>query len=216
MSRYIEFTHQDQLRYYATLKYGRLHRPLKSLYYGYKRLIGRFSPEDQLRMACMCEPPMFFLRHGLMIPHAYGITLSVDEIGADCCLGHNITLGTNRKNMPVEEGYSDGYKPRVGHLVNFYTNSVVSGEVTIGDCVIVAAQAFVDRDVPPLSFVYGHNQIKPLGNHHIRYLQSVLYLCIHEYKLIPGLMYREGNLYIDTEYAAKRSSMMERLEAAKK
>jgi serine acetyltransferase len=151
-----------------------------------------------------------------MIPHAYGITLSVDEIGADCCIGHNVTLGTNRRNMPVEEGYADGYKPRVGNLVNFYANAIISGEITIGDCVIIAANAFVDKDVPGMSIVYGHNQIKPLHNHHIRYLQSVLYHCINEYKLISGLTYRNGKLYIDTEYAARRASLTQELEDARK
>jgi hypothetical protein len=151
-----------------------------------------------------------------MIPHAYGITLSVDEIGADCCIGHNITLGTNRRNMPIEEGYADGYKPRIGNLVSIYTNAVVSGKINIGDCVIIASGAFVDKDVPGMSIVYGNNQIQPLLSHHIAYLQSVLYLCIHEYRLIAGLTYRNGKLYIDKEYAEKRSLLIQQLEASRK
>ncbi len=65
------------------------------------RLLGNVSKIDQLQIACYCEPPMYFLLHGVTIPHAYGITLSVDEIGADCLIGQNVTIGTDKAYVPI-------------------------------------------------------------------------------------------------------------------
>lgn len=210
MQRYAEFTKKNLYRFYHnSFRYGILHKPLQYLYY---RLSGRWLVEDQLKLACYCEPPMIFMRHGVMVPHAFGIILSVDEIGADCCIYSNVTIGTNRRNMSFEEGYANGYKPRIGNLVVLYTNCIISGTTNIGDCVIVAAGAFVDRDVPPRSIVYGHNEVRPLKSHHVRILQSTLYHCINVYNIIPGLVFRNEKLFIDTEYAAKRSSLLQELE----
>jgi serine acetyltransferase len=207
---YEKVTKKDLYRFYQrSFRYGVFHKPLQYLYC---RLSGKWMVEDQIRLACYCEPPMIFMRHGVMVPHAFGITLSVDEIGADCCIGHNVTLGTSRKDMAIEEGYSTGYKPRVGNLVVFYANAIVSGKVTIGDKVIVAAGAFVDRDIPPESIVYGHNKVKCLENRHVKLLQSTLYHCINVYKIFPGLVYRNEELLIDREYAARRRTLLGELE----
>ena len=210
MPTYKEFTRRDLFRFYRrSLRFGIFHKPLQFIYY---RLTGKWRVEDQLRLACYCEPPMMFMRHGVMIPHAFGITLSVDSIGADCSIGHNVTIGTNRRGMAIEEGYSTGHKPRLGNLVVVYTNSVISGEISIGDCVVVAAGAFVNRDVPPKSVVYGRGDVRPLSEHHVRIIQSTLYHCINVYNIIPGLVYRDERLFIDTEYADKRKTLIDKLE----
>jgi serine acetyltransferase len=176
-----------------------------------QRLTGSFSFEDQIKIACMCEPDWFFLRHGIMIPHAYGITLSIDQIGADCLIGQNVTIGTNGRDMAVGDT-TTGHKPRIGRLVRLYAGSTVSGPIEIGDCVVVAAQAFVSRPVPPFSIVYGHNKIIPLRSHHIHYLRQTLHLAVNSYNLTAGLSYEHGRLFIDPEYAAIRAALLGDIE----
>ena len=173
------------------------------LYNMRNRLLGNISKIDQLQIACYCEPPMFFLLHGVLVPHAYGITLSVDEIGAECLIRQNVTIGTNAREMGIGE-HTTGHKPLLGHRVCCYASSVVSGHIHIGNNVIIAANAFVDKDIPDNSIVYGRNNIKPLEKHHKRYLSLSLWDCVNTYKLISGLVYKNERLYIDEEYAKRR------------
>lgn len=191
-------------------KYGSpLYKVGKTLYYMKNRIFGNFSKADQLKIACYCEPPMYFLIYGTMIPHAYGITFSVDEIGADCLIGQNVTVGTNARDMEMGE-YTTGHKPMLGHRVLCYSGSVISGHVRIGDNVIIAARAFVDKDVPENSVVYGINNIKPLKKHHLKYIQHVLWHCLNVYRLVPGLIYKNEKLYIDEDYVKTRLDLLDK------
>lgn len=214
MSNLIEFTKKDEKEFYKKKRFGMFYKPLKASYNAFNRIRGKYSVEDQLRMACMCEPPMFFLKNGVLIPHAYGITLSVDSIGADCYIGQNVTIGTNAKNMNLGEK-TPGHKPKIGNLVRIYANSVISGEITIGDYCLIAAGSFVDKDVPSKSIVYGINKIKNFKKHHIKYLEHVFYHCYHQYKLISGLVYKDGKLYIDNEYKLLREELIKLLGTEK-
>ena len=151
-----------------------------------------------------------------MIPHPFGITLSVDEIGADCQIGQNATLGTNSRDLPL--GVSPnrvgltpttGYKPKIGNLVRIYSGAIVSGDVRIGDRVIIAANAFVDKDVPNNSIVYGVNKVLPLKPHHRRSLLRQTYHCIKINKLIPGLVYKNEKLFIDMNWCEERNKELD-------
>lgn len=188
------------------IKYGVLYKPLRSMSHLFKRLIGDFSREDKLRLACDCEPPMYFMLRGLIIAHPYGITLSADEIGADCRIAQNVTIGTSGRTMNPGEGTKD--KPKLGNLVSCYPHAVISGSVSIGNNVIIAARAFVDKDVPDNSIAYDCNIVRPLKEHHKNYLQQQLWHCINVYHLVPGLGYASGKLYIDEEYARSRTEML--------
>lgn len=190
-------------------RWGPFYDPLKCLALAYQRVIGEFSPEDQLRIACCCEPPVYFLRRGCLIAHPYGITISADEIGADCSIGQNVTIGTSGRTMSPGEHTKD--KPRLGHLVRCYAGAVISGNVSIGNRVVIAANAFVDKDVPDDSIVYGCNVVKPLKEHHRNYLKMQLWHCINIYKLVPGLVYASGRLWIDGEWARKRAAMIDEM-----
>ena len=189
-------------------KYGILYKTWILLNDIKRHSCGDISKVDQLRLACYCEPPMYFLLRGIMIPHAYGVTLSVDEIGADCNIGQNVTIGTNARDMGISD-YTTGHKPMLGHRVSCYTGSVISGHIRIGSNVIITANAFVDKDVPDNSVVYGINEIKPLQEHHSKYLKMVLWHCINIYKLVPGLIYKNQKLYIDEEYAKLRPGLLD-------
>lgn len=205
----IEFTSAMQ-KQYATgqeHRFGSFYKPLKSLVDVYRRMTGDYRTEEQLKIACSCEPPVYFLLRGCMIPHAYGITLSVEELGADCRILQNSTMGTNARNMVAGEKTKD--KPRIGHLVSIGAGSVLSGPVRIGNNVIVAANAFVDKDVPDNSVVYGINQLKPLKDYHWDYLKLQLWYCVNEYNLVPGLCYHYGKLMIDLDYVEERQRLVE-------
>ena len=191
-------------------RFGALYNPLKWIQRAYLRCSGQFSREDSLRIACYCEPPMYFLLRGCLIAHPYGITLSADEIGADCLIAQNVTIGTSGRTMDAGEKTKD--QPRLGYLVRCYPGSVISGNVSIGNRVIIAANAFVDKDVPDDSIVYGVNVIKPLQAHHKRYLRMLLWHCMNVYKLVPGLVYVHGELFVDRKYAEQRDKMMETLQ----
>jgi acetyltransferase-like isoleucine patch superfamily enzyme len=206
-----EFSKDDELNYYKTKRFGRFYPKLQKIYNIYKRIYGNYPQEDKFDIACACEPPMFFLKYGTMIPHNFGITLSVDEIGADCCIGQNVTIGTNAKYMNIGE-YTTGHKPKIGNLVRIYANSVISGEITIGDYCIIAAHSFIDKDIPSKSIAWGVNQIGSLKKHHIKYLKMVLYHCVFIYKLVPGLTYRNGKLYINEEYLIRRDKLISMID----
>lgn len=199
LSRLVPYTDALRAKFYAQMRFGRWNPFFRSVKCAWQRLTGTFSFEDQISLASMCEPPIFFLRHGCVIPHPYGITLSADFIGADCYIGQVTTLGTNQRHMRPG-GVTAGHKPRIGHLVRIYPNATVSGEVSIGGASLVAAGAIVTRDVPPLSVVYGVNRIKPLAAHHIEYLRGLFYLARREYRLIRGLVFASETLQIDPVY----------------
>jgi serine acetyltransferase len=141
-----------------------------------------------------------------MIPHAYGITLSADELGADIQLGQNVTIGTNGRDM-AEGDNTTNHKPRIGNLVRFHAGCIISGRIRIGNNVIVAANAIVDKDVPDNSIVYGVNKIKPLQDYHMQYLKNQLWHCKNIYRLIPGLVYINRKMYIDKNYAEWRNGV---------
>jgi serine O-acetyltransferase len=81
---------------------------------------------------------------------ALGIVLHERVVIGDCCIiGPNVTIG----------GSSEKEKnrlPVIGNRVRVGANSVVLGNITIGNEVIIAAGAVVINDVPPKSIVAGN------------------------------------------------------------
>ncbi len=205
------FTAKDR-RLFLRGKKGGLLRPylLEIRDFG-DRLRGHYSRRDQMRMACSCDADPFFLQYGIMMPHLYGITLSADSVGADCCIGQNVTIGTNnRRRRPGE--HTPGFRPRLGNLVFIYAGAIISGEIAIGDCSIIAAGSIVTKDVPPKSIVYGRNEIRPLSSHHYNSLAMVLFHCYRIYELLPGLVCRGRVMYIDTDYRSKRLKLVQAMD----
>ena len=176
------------------------------------RFIGFYSYLDQLKIACMCEPPSFFLKNGIMIAHAYGITLSADRIGCDVNIGQNVTIGTNGRDIGLGEG-TTGRKPKIGNLVRIYPGAIISGDIRIADCVVVAAGAIVTKDIPSQSVVYGLNSIKPLESYHYDYLRQMLYHCDRQYIKVPGLCLIDRRMYVDVGYLKKRQELISNLHS---
>ena len=81
---------------------------------------------------------------GLKLIHPTNIMIgSGVEIGEDCLIFHNVTLGT---------GQISG-KPRIGNNVDIYPGACVLGGIIIGDRSMVGANSVVTRDVPPESII---------------------------------------------------------------
>ncbi|MES2888270.1 MAG: serine acetyltransferase [Pseudomonadota bacterium] len=75
---------------------------------------------------------------GLMLPHPNGIVIHPDvEIGPNCMILQQVTLGTTAKGFP-----------RVGGQVDIGAGAKVLGPVHVGNHARIGANALVLRDVP--------------------------------------------------------------------
>jgi serine acetyltransferase len=190
---------------------GKLHAFAAPLLERWRHFVNPPAKLMQLRTVCCVDSEVYyyFLKYGCMVPHAFGITFSCDSIGADVCIGQNVTLSTSGKTM--EPGGLTKDKPKIGNLARIYAGAVISGDVRVGAMSIVAANAVVTKDVPERAIVYGVNDIKPLQEHHYRLLQHQLIQCKAQYQLIPGLTLIRNELYIDEEWAELRKLSHEEL-----
>jgi serine O-acetyltransferase len=76
---------------------------------------------------------------GLLLPHPNGIVIHPDvEIGPNCLLFQQVTLGTRGKGAPKIAGHVD-----IG------AGAKILGAITIGEHARIGANAVVLRDVPP-------------------------------------------------------------------
>lgn len=87
---------------------------------------------------------------GLVIGHYGRIVVNKGAVlGNDVMLTHNVTIGRDvrgkRKGSPV-----------IGNRVVIRTNSTVTGNIRIGDDVLIAPNTFVNFDVPDHSIVIGN------------------------------------------------------------
>lgn len=81
---------------------------------------------------------------GLKLIHPTNIMIGRDvEIGEDCLIFHDVTLGTGQ--IPGT--------PKIGSNVDIYPGARLLGGVTIGDHSMVGANCVVTRDVPPESII---------------------------------------------------------------
>jgi serine O-acetyltransferase len=81
---------------------------------------------------------------GLVLIHPSNVMIgSGVEIGQDCLIFHDVTIGT---------GPSPGV-PKIGRNVDIYVGARVLGGITVGDGAMIGANCVVMRDVPPGSVV---------------------------------------------------------------
>ena len=87
---------------------------------------------------------------GLVLAHPWGITVNSRAVlGRDCVLFKGCTIGS------IRSGKREGV-PKLGDRVVVGCNAFVCGGITIGSDVLIAANAFVDFDVPSNSVVVGN------------------------------------------------------------
>lgn len=87
---------------------------------------------------------------GFYIGHFGEIVLNRDvAIGRNCNIAHNCTIG--QANRGSRQG-----TPTLGDCVWIGTGATIVGGITIGDNVLIAPGAYVNRDVPDNSVVIGN------------------------------------------------------------
>ncbi len=127
----------------------------------FRRLrLHRFSEKYGLEIS-----PKAQIGHGLYLGHAYNIT-----VAGDATLGNNVNLHKGctigRENRGRREGC-----PTIGSCVSIGINATVIGNITVGDDVMIAPNAFVNFDVPSHSIVIGNpGTIHPKENATERYI----------------------------------------------
>jgi serine O-acetyltransferase len=81
---------------------------------------------------------------GLRLIHPTNVMIGRGvEIGEDCVIFHDVTLGTGQ--IPGT--------PKIGNNVDIYPGARVLGGITVGDRSMVGANCVVTRDVPPDSII---------------------------------------------------------------
>jgi serine O-acetyltransferase len=81
---------------------------------------------------------------GLRLIHPTNIMIgSGVEIGEDCLIFHDVTLGKGQ--IPGD--------PKIGNNVDIYPGARILGGIVIGDRSMVGANCVVTRDVPPNSII---------------------------------------------------------------
>lgn len=110
-------------------------------------LVNRLSQSLQRKMHVEL-PASVQLGKGALFLHPYGIVIHRDAvIGENFTMLKGATIGLDlTKNVGV---------PQIGNNVYLGLNSTVVGSITIGDDVVIAANTFVNFDVPDGSVVLG-------------------------------------------------------------
>jgi putative colanic acid biosynthesis acetyltransferase WcaB len=101
-------------------------------------------------LMCVDIPVKTKIGDNLVIYHCFGVVINqAVEIGNNCILRHNVTIG-NKVSNGIESAC-----PRIGDNVEFGSGSAVIGDIDIGNNVIIATNAVVTRSVPSNSIVAG-------------------------------------------------------------
>ena len=88
---------------------------------------------------------------GLYFPHTGGIVIGAADIGSNCVLYHQVTLGAKVIDMP----FTTTLRPSIGNDVTVAAGAKVLGGISIGDGALVGANAVVVKDVPAGATVGG-------------------------------------------------------------
>lgn len=155
MSRFQELYCADMCRYDNKAKsYNkRFHRylrkaqccqnPLMGLLYRF--LFDRIKSKHGIEMSFRSK-----IGKGFYIGHPYNITINkAVEIGENCNIHKGATIG--QENRGPRKG-----APKIGNSVWIGVNAAIVGNITIGDDVLIAANSYVNCDVPSHSIVYGN------------------------------------------------------------
>lgn len=126
------------------------------LYFLGKRIFTKINKSMQsfnpIEACCHIPSLQELLDKGTQFPHPYGIIISIlANIGNNCTIYQNVTIGTDK----YEHGGLEGYYPTIGSNVTIYSGAVICGPVKIGDGAVIGANAVVKNDVPPKAVVAG-------------------------------------------------------------
>ena len=82
---------------------------------------------------------------GCLVVHPYATTVNAKSVGDYFTVKNNVTIGENKGGIPV-----------IGNHVTINVNSVVLGNITIGDNVVVGAGTVLMKSVPDNCVVVGN------------------------------------------------------------
>lgn len=110
----------------------------------------------RLRYRSLCEKRGIEISHsarigtGFYVGHPYGININRNAVlGRNVNVHRGVTIG--QENRGRRKGC-----PTIGNSVWIGINATVVGNVTVGDDVLIASNAFVNCDVPSHSVVLGN------------------------------------------------------------
>lgn len=67
-----------------------------------------------------------------------------NALGERCCINQQVTIGTGR-----------GGAPTIGNRIRIYSRAKITGDITIGDDVIIVTNCVVNKSIPSHSVVVG-------------------------------------------------------------
>jgi serine O-acetyltransferase len=104
---------------------------------------------------------------GFAIMHLGGVAINKQTIiGRNCTIYKGVTIGAAPKNGIF-------YAPKIGDCVWIGANATLVGKIIIGNNVLIASNAFVNRDVPNNSLVIGNPAIIKPFNQIYEYIQYI-------------------------------------------
>ena len=86
---------------------------------------------------------------GLLLMHRHGVMIGPSEVGANCVIHQNVTIGQRVAdgNLTV---------PRIGRNVWIGPGAIITGGIEIGDGSTISAGTVISKSVPPGSLVGGN------------------------------------------------------------
>lgn len=114
---------------------------------GHRVLADYYSNKIYRKYGCLISPKAQIGKN-LTLYHPIGIVIGEGvKIGENVTIYQNVTLG--RRKQEIEE------YPKIGNNVTIYANSVIIGNITIGNGAIIGCGAIVLKDVKENSVCTG-------------------------------------------------------------
>ena len=97
---------------------------------------------------CVEIPESAAIGPGIQVWHGFGLVINPGaKIGSNVLLRHTTTIGNKYDGSPC---------PVIGNNVQIGAHTIIIGDVTIGDNVIVGAGCVISKSIPADSIVYGN------------------------------------------------------------
>lgn len=107
-----------------------------------------------LLFGCGCELPASACQGGgMLLPHLNGIVINPSAcVGSGCAIYHQVTIGAGENNGTFGS-------PRLGDNVVVYAGAKIIGPISVGNDVVIGANAVVTKNIVSGATVVGANRI---------------------------------------------------------
>lgn len=92
--------------------------------------------------------PNELIGSGFILQHGFSSIINAKEIGDNCQIWHNVTIGLSQSGT--------NKKPTIGSDVKICAGAIILGDVRVGDRVVIGAGAVVVKEVPDDCVVVGN------------------------------------------------------------